>query len=72
MTDEAVEIPDLTGLTVEECTYKLNDLGLYLQAKGTDTTDWYVLATYQSIAPGTMVDRGTTVTVTFADTKDMD
>ena len=72
MVDETVEVPDLTDLTVEECTRKLNDLGLYLQAKGTDATAWHVLATYQSIAPGTMVDRGTTVTVTFADTKDMD
>ncbi len=72
MTDEQVEVPSLYGLTAEECTRKLNDLGLYLQAKGTDSTAWHVLATTQSIAPGTMVDRCTTITVTFTDTKDMD
>ena len=72
MTAEQVEVPSLYGLTVEETTKKLNDLGLYLQPKGTDLTAWHVLAANQSIAPGTKVDRGTTVTVTFTDTKDMD
>ncbi len=72
MTEEQVGVPDLFGLTAEECTRKLNDLGLYLQAKGTDSTAWHVLATNQSISPGTMVDRGTTITVTFTDTNDMD
>ena len=72
MTEERVEVPSLLGLTVGECTRKLNDLGLYLQPKGTDSTAWYVLAADQSISPGTVVDRGTTVTVTFTDTEDMD
>lgn len=72
MTSDKVEVPSLMGLTVEEATGKLNDLGLYLQAKGTDSTAWHVLGADQSIPPGTKVERGTTVTVTFTDTKDMD
>ncbi len=42
--------------------------GLYVQAKGTDRTDVYVLAAYQDIDPGTEVDRGTTITVEFSST----
>ena len=72
MTAEQVEVPSLLGLTVEETTRKLNDLGLYLQPKGTDSTAWHVVGASQSISPGTKVDRGTTITVTFTDTKDMD
>jgi stage V sporulation protein D (sporulation-specific penicillin-binding protein) len=72
MEEETVELPSLIGLTVEETTKKLNDLGVYLQAKGTDSTAWHVLVATQSIPPGTKVERGTTVTVTFTDTKDMD
>ncbi len=72
LTEEKVELPSLLGLTVAEVTRKLNDLGLYLQAKGTDSTAWHVLAADQSIPAGTKVERGTTVTVTFTDTEDMD
>ncbi|MBP3411789.1 MAG: PASTA domain-containing protein, partial [Oscillospiraceae bacterium] len=72
LTEEKVELPSLLGLTVAEVTQKLNDLGLYLQAKGTDSTAWHVLAADQSIPAGTKVERGTTVTVTFTDTEDMD
>jgi beta-lactam-binding protein with PASTA domain len=60
------------GLTVTEATQKLNDLGLYLQAKGTDSTARHVLVTGQDIPAGTEVERGTTVTLLFADTNDRD
>ena len=46
--------------------------GLARQAKGTDSTAWHVVVTGQDIAAGTQVERGTTVTVLFADTSDMD
>ena len=46
--------------------------GLYLQAKGTDLDAWHVVVTDQSIPAETEVDRGTTITVIFADTTDMD
>lgn len=72
MPTDTVTVPALIGLTVSEATQKLNDLGLYLQAKGTDATDWHVVAASQSIAAGTQVERGTTVTLVFTDTTDMD
>ncbi len=72
MPTDTVAVPNLMGLTLAEASKKLNDLGLYLQAKGTDATAWHVVATRQSIAQGTEVSRGTTVTVTFTDTQDMD
>ena len=72
MPKDQVEVPDLMGLTVSEATQALMDLGLYLQARGTDTTAWYVVVTDQDLEAGTKVDRGTTITVIFADTTAMD
>ncbi len=67
-----VTVPDLMGMTASEATQALTDLGLYLQAKGTDPKKWYALVTAQDIPPGTEVERGSTVTVRFADTTAMD
>lgn len=72
MPTQQVSVPNLLGKTVEEATRALNDLGLYLQAKGTDSTQWHVVVTTQDISPGTQVERGTTVTVLFADTTALD
>lgn len=72
MPTEQVQVPNLLGMTAKEATQKLTDRGLYLQAKGTDREARHVLATAQSIDAGTTVDRGTTITVIFADTTDMD
>ncbi len=72
MPTNTVVVPNLMGMTVSEATAALNDLGLYLQAKGTDSTAWHVLVTSQDIAAGTEVALGTTVTVIFADTTAMD
>lgn len=43
-TDE-VEVPNLTGMTVAQASTTLSQLGLYLQAKGTDSNAWYVVVT---------------------------
>ena len=67
-----VTVPNLVGMTASEATQALTDLGLYLQAKGTDPNQWRVLVTAQDIPPGTEVERGTTITVIFADTTAMD
>ncbi|MBE6984268.1 MAG: PASTA domain-containing protein [Ruminococcaceae bacterium] len=72
MPTDTVEVPNLMGMTVSEATATLNNLGLYLQAKGTDSTAWHVLVTSQDIAEGTEVALGTTITVIFADTTAMD
>ncbi len=72
MPTDKVQVPDLMGMTVSQTTQTLSDLGLYLQAKGTDKEAWHVVVTSQDIDAGTEVDRGTTITVIFADTTDMD
>ena len=63
-----VEVPDFIGCSVADVNYLASNAGLYVQAKGTDRTDVYVLAAYQGIDPGTEVDRGTTITVEFSST----
>ena len=63
-----VEVPDFIGCSVADVNYLASHAGLYVQAKGTDRTDVYVLAAYQDIDPGTEVDRGTTITVEFSST----
>ena len=72
MPTNTVKVPDLKNMTVSEATAALNDLGLYLQTKGTDSTAWHVLVTSQDLEPGTEVALGTTVTVIIADTTAMD
>ncbi len=72
MPTNTVIVPNLMGMTVSQATAALNDLGLYLQAKGTDSTAWHVIVTSQNIAEGTEVSLGTTITVLFADTTAMD
>ena len=63
-----VEVPDFIGCSVADVNYLVTNAGLYVQAKGTDRTDVYVLAAYQDIEAGTEVDRGTTITVEFSST----
>lgn len=63
---ELVEVPDFIGYAVADVNWLANNAGVYVQAKGTDRTS-YAMVTYQSIEPGTMVDRGTTITVEFTD-----
>ena len=72
MPTDSVKVPDLRGKTAKEAVELLTPLGLYLQAKGADYTAWRVVATAQDLDPGSEVERGTTVTVLFTDTNDMD
>ena len=67
---EAVEVPDLSGMSPDECRDTLEEYGLYLKQKGVssaqitgDTT-----ATKQSPEAGTKVSLGAVVTVEFSDT----
>lgn len=69
---EQVTVPDLYGKTPLEATQILAEQGLYLQAKGADPTQWRVTAITQDLPPGTAVEPGTMITVTFADTTAMD
>lgn len=62
---EKVEVPDFIGYGVADVNYLATNAGVYVQAKGTDRTDVYVMVAYQDIPAGTEVDRGTTITVEF-------
>ena len=59
------EVPNFVGYGIADVDYLATNAGLYIQAKGTDHRDEYVTVAYQDIEPGTMVDRGTTITVEF-------
>lgn len=68
MPTDQVAVPDLTGLTVAQANRALADCGLYMQAKGVDSSASYVVAAQQDIDPGVQVARGTMIVVTFIDT----
>lgn len=65
---DQVEVPDLRGQSPEDAKETLNQLGLFLRATG--ASDYYESgnkAGTQSVAAGTMVDRGTVIEVRFSD-----
>ena len=67
-----VEMPDLTGMTRQQAYDAMGSLGLYILAKGNLEASPNVTVTYQSVAPKTKIKVGTTVEVTFTDTKAAD
>jgi stage V sporulation protein D (sporulation-specific penicillin-binding protein) len=62
-------VPDLLGKSVTEANQILVSRGLNIKIEGSQnyaiSDTEYARATYQSIAAGTSVDRGTVVTVRF-------
>ena len=63
---EPVEMPDLTGLTPNKAKELLESMALFLRVEGVaDYTSSSVVATSQSIEPGTPVAPGTVVEVRF-------
>ena len=67
---EAIEVPDLTGLTPDECRYTLEEYGLYLKQTGVASSQvtGNTTASRQSPTAGTKVSIGSVVTVEFSDT----
>ncbi len=67
---EQVEVPDLTGLTPDECRSVLEQYGLYLKQKGVASSQvtGSTTASRQSPAVGTKVNIGAVVTIEFSDT----
>ncbi|MCD7843490.1 MAG: PASTA domain-containing protein [Clostridiales bacterium] len=66
--DDTVTVPDLTGMTVDQAKEALSELNLYMTATG--SSSYYnstTLAYSQSTAAGTEVERGSVITVNFAD-----
>lgn len=68
--DEEIEVPDLTGMTLDECRQTLEQYGLYLRQTGVASSQvtGSTRASHQSPAAGTTVGIGTVVTVEFSDT----
>ena len=67
---EQIEVPDLTGLTPDECRDTLEQYGLYLRQTGVASSQvtGSTTASRQSPAQGTKVNIGSVVTVEFSDT----
>ncbi len=64
-----VQVPDFTGMTRQAASDAAGKLGLYILVSGNQSVDKSVTVTGQSIAAGTQVTVGTTITLEFTDTK---
>ncbi len=64
---EKVSVPDFSNMTLVYANNYAAQSGLYMLITGVNQDAWNVQATYQDIPAGTLVDRGTTVTVEFTD-----
>ncbi len=67
-----VPVPDFTGMNRQQASDAAGAAGLYILPQGNMKIDSRVTAVTQEIAPGILVDAGTTITVQFADTKAAD
>ncbi|MGM9593626.1 MAG: penicillin-binding transpeptidase domain-containing protein [Candidatus Onthomonas sp.] len=66
---DAVEMPNLKGMTPKEAMETLNSRGLFMKASG--ASGYYsgnTVCVDQSVSPGTMTSRGYVVTVEFGET----
>ena len=72
LPENTVTVPDFTGMNRQQAADAAGALGLYIQPGGNLTVSPQVTATIQDIPPGTQVDRGTTIKLTFTDTQAAD
>lgn len=65
---EKVEMIDLKGKTFEEATTAVNGIGLGIQRAGEESSDTYAQGQIvsQSVEPGTLVEKNTTIKVTIS------
>ena len=66
--NEPVKVPDFRRMTRQQASDAAGLLGLYILVAGNSDISPTVVVTGQSIPQGTEVPRGTTITLTFADT----
>ena len=64
---ELVQVPNVTGMSIENANTAITNAGLYLKLKGATAGGGTVVAANQSITAGTMAERGTVITVEFID-----
>ena len=67
-----VKVPDFVGLTRQQASDTAGSLGLYIQPTGNTELTPAVIVTAQSIEKNTPVMPGTTIGLTFADTRARD
>ena len=65
---ETVAVPDFAGMQRQQASDAAGTLGLYILVTGNSEVSPFVTVTAQSVPAGTMVPKGTTITLTFADT----
>ena len=69
---ESVEVPDFTGLDHRQASDTAGKLGLYVRFAGNPQTEPDITVIGQSIQKNTLVPPGTTISLTFADTRARD
>ena len=69
---EKITVPDFTGMNRAQANDKALSVGLYLLVRGNREISPQVTVTNQSIPAGTTVERGSTITLEFTDTKAVD
>ena len=67
-----VKVPDFSGMNRQQASDTAGTLGLYILVAGNDSMDPKVVVTSQSERKDTQVPVGTTICLTFADTKAAD
>ena len=66
---ETVEVPDFTGMNRQQANAAAGELGLYILVTGNQEVSPSVTVTAQDISPKTQVPVGSTIRLTFANTK---
>jgi len=66
---QPVQVPDFTGLTRQQASDTAGKLGLYIQVTGNTGLEPTVTVCAQSAPKNTLVAPGTTIRLTFADTR---
>ena len=69
---DTVQVPDFGGMNRQQAADMAAELGVYILVEGNTSLKSTVKASAQSIAPGTQVPRGTTISIGFMDTKAAD
>ena len=64
---EQVQVPDLTGKTMDQAKQTMSSLGLYIRATGATEYGSSTIVSSQSEEAGTMVAPGTVIDVHFTD-----
>ena len=67
-----VEVPDFSGMTRQQASDAAGMMGLYIRVKGNTEISPNVTVAYQSVSPKTKITVGSTVELTFTDTKAAD